>query len=81
MTVLGTTLVDTKALLNVVLLGFSGGVGLVLFWGLAVLAQDRLTGETRPAGSRAGWASVLALGLIACVAMVALGAWAMTQKS
>jgi hypothetical protein len=77
------TIVDTHAFVRVALYGLLGAVGLVLAFGGALLAVDRAEGEGAhavPAAARAGWLLLAALGGAACLALLGVGLWAMTQK-
>jgi hypothetical protein len=70
MTLLAEALVDTGALLNVVLFGFLLGAGAPAAFGLVLLGMDR-----RGAGGAAslGWTALAALGALACAGALALG--------
>jgi hypothetical protein len=71
------TLVDTEALRDVALLSFAGGLGLVVAFGLGLVAWDRVEGRS---AARAPWALTLVAAAIACATIVVVGLWAMTQK-
>jgi hypothetical protein len=77
------TIVDTHAFVRVALYGLLGSLGLVLAFGGALLAVDRAEGDG-PGGAtaavRAGWLALAALGGLACLALLGVGIWAMTQK-
>jgi hypothetical protein len=72
------TLVDLEALGDVALISFVASIGLVTAFSTAVLAYERAGRDGAPA---APWKAVLVVAAVACLAIVALGAWAMTQKS
>jgi hypothetical protein len=76
------TLVDAEALLNVALYGLAGSTGLVIAYGLAVLAHDRASRDDRHgAAATLAWRTVFIVGAGVCLAILAVGFWAMTQKS
>jgi hypothetical protein len=70
MTVVAEALVDTDALLNVLLFGFLLGAGVPAAFGLVLLGIDR-----RGAGGAAtlGWTALALLGALACAGALALG--------
>jgi hypothetical protein len=70
------TLVDTDALWHVAVYSLLAAVGLVTAYGTGVLALDRI-GRGQ---ARAGWTLVATGAGLACLALVAVGFWAMTQK-
>ena len=72
------TLVDVGALWHVALYCVLAAVGLVAAYGTAVLALDR-AGRAE-AGARAAWLVTVSLAGLACVGLLAVGFWAMTQK-
>jgi hypothetical protein len=73
------TIVDTDAFAHVALYGLLGSLGLVLAFGGALLALDRAEGDGA-AVARAGRLLVAALSGTACLALMGIGIWAMTQK-
>jgi fatty acid desaturase len=75
------TLIDVDALLHVALYSLVGAVGLVTAYGTAVLALDRFERPTARGGARAAWTLTIVLAAAVCVALLAAGFWAMTQKS
>jgi hypothetical protein len=75
------TLIDTKALLDVVLISLAAAVALVLAFGTAVVATDRLDAERRFGRAPASWLLTLVVAGLASAGIIALGIWAMTQKS
>lgn len=69
------TIVDTDAFVHVALYGILGALGLVIAFSLALVGVDRAEeGEGRR------WLALTVLGGAACVALLAVGVWAMTQK-
>ena len=74
-------MIDTKALLDVILIGFGGTLALVVAFGTVVLASDRADIERRQARSASPWVATVAVAAVASVGIVALGVWATTQKS
>ena len=76
------TLVDTQALWRIVAIGFGAGAGLVALYGLTLLGltRARATGPEVGAAARAGYGALAVLGALACLALLVLGAWAMTRK-
>lgn len=75
------TLIDGKALLDVALVSFGLTVAAVTAFGTVVLASDRV-GSARQTGRGvvAPWIAAIVVAGIACVAILGLGVWAMTQK-
>jgi hypothetical protein len=74
------SLIDVEALWHVVLYSFLAVVGGVTGYGTVVLALDRVQrDEVTPVG-RAGWILAMGLGGLTCLALLAVGFWAMTQK-
>jgi hypothetical protein len=67
------TLVDVDALWHVALYSVLAAVGLVTAYGTAVVALER--GE-----DQGGWRIVGVTAVLACLALLAVGFWAMTQK-
>jgi hypothetical protein len=74
------TLVDVDALWHVALYSVLAALGLVTAYGTAVLALDRIERPANGGEARVGWSAVIALAGLACVALLAVGLWAMTQK-
>ena len=75
------TLVDTDALWHAALYAFLGSMLFVASFGLAIFAHDR---AARAGGMREralAWNVALGVGLIGCLGVLAVGVWAMTQKS
>jgi hypothetical protein len=75
------TLIDTDALLDVILISFGATVALVLAFGTAVVATDRVEKERRFGRPAAPWLATLVVAGLASAGIIALGIWAMTQKS
>jgi hypothetical protein len=75
------TLVDTGALLDVVLISFGATLALVIAFGSAVLAADRVSTERERSRAVAPWVATLVVAALASAGIVAVGVWAMTQKS
>ena len=75
------TLIDGKALVDVVVVSFALTVAAVTAFGTAVLAADRAS-DARDSHRRpvAPWIATLAVAAIGCTAILVLGIWAMTQK-
>lgn len=79
---LASAIVDWAALWKIAVAGFVAGAGLVAVYGVGVLGVVRARGvggaeaEPRPAW----WGVVLVAGLL-CLALIAVGVYAMTQKS
>jgi hypothetical protein len=78
------TIIDTDAFWHVALYGILGAAGLVIAFSVALLGFDRAEGPDAggsvPGAARAGWLALTVLGGAACVALLAVGVWAMTQK-
>ncbi|WP_445151250.1 hypothetical protein [Baekduia sp. Peel2402] len=68
------TIIDTNAFLHVALYGVLGALGLVLAFSVALVGLDRAE------DGEAQWLVLTVLGGAACVALLAVGVWAMTQK-
>ncbi len=83
---LAAAIIDTDAFWHVALYGVLGAVGLVLAFSVALLGFDRAEGPDAGAdgsvsgAARAGWLLLTALGGAACLALLGVGIWAMTQK-
>ena len=77
MTALAAELVDVNALVHVAAYGLGGTLALVGSFGVLVTAYDRVDTAERPAG----WWLLLGVAATACLVVVAVGIWAMTQKS
>ena len=76
------TLIDVDALAHVAAVAFAATCGLVLAFGTAVLALDRIgAGREAEEGTPPAWVAALFCCSVFIVALLALGAWAMTQKS
>lgn len=79
------TIIDTDAFVHVALYGVLGAVGLVLAFSAALLGFDRAEGPDAggsvSGAARAGWMLLAVLGGAACLALLAVGVWAMTQKA
>ena len=76
------TLVDTDALWHAALYATVGSMLFVAAFGLAIFARDRAARAGQDMRERAlAWHVVLGVALIGCVGVLALGVWAMTQKS
>jgi hypothetical protein len=74
MALLLSTIIDTDAFAYVALYGVLGALGLVLAFSVALVGLDRAEeGEAQ-------WLVLTVLGGAACVALLAVGVWAMTQK-
>jgi hypothetical protein len=88
MSMLASTIVDTHAFVRVALYGVLAAVGLVLAFSGALLAFERAEGDGEDAGggatvgvgARVLWLGVTALLGAGCIALLAAGVWAMTQK-
>jgi hypothetical protein len=74
------TLVDTDALWHVAVYSLLAALGLVTAYGTAVLALDRMDRPATAGGARVAWAALIGLAGLACIALLAVGIWAMTQK-
>jgi hypothetical protein len=78
------TIIDTDAFVHVALYGVLAAVGLVLAFSVALVGLDRAEGPdaggSASGAARVGWLALTALGGAACVALLAVGVWAMTQK-
>jgi len=74
------TFVDTDALWHVAVYSALAAVGLVTAYGTAVVALDRVGRSEGAGGARAGWMLVIGLAAVACLALLGVGFWAMTQK-
>ena len=75
------TLVDTDALWHAALYAFVGGIVFVGAFGLAILARDRAAAEGEGMRERAAaWNVAMGVALVGCLAVLAVGVWAMTQK-
>jgi hypothetical protein len=74
------SLIDVNALWHVALYSVIGAIGLVTAYSTAVLALDRMERPATGAGARAGWALAIAVAGLVCLALLATGLWAMTQK-
>ncbi len=74
------TLVDIDALWHVAVYSAVAAVVLVTAYGSGVLALNRLGREGTSAAARTGWAVAVALAALVCIALLATGIWAMTQK-
>jgi hypothetical protein len=81
---LASSIIDTDALGHVAIYGILGAVGLVIAFSVALLGFDRAEGPDAggsiSAGARAGWLLLTVLGGAACLALLGVGVWAMTQK-
>ena len=76
------SLVDTEALWHAALYAFVGSMAFVGSFGLAIFARDRAAREgPAPRERAAAWNVLLGVALIGCVAIMAVGVWAMAQKS
>lgn len=76
------TLIDVDALAHVAVVAFAATCGLVLAFGTAVHALDRIgAGREAEEGTPPAWALALFISALFIFALLALGAWAMTQKS
>jgi hypothetical protein len=75
------TVIDTDALFDVVLISFGATVALVVAFGTAVVATDRIDTERRFGRPGALWLATLVVAALASAAIIAVGIWAMTQKS
>jgi hypothetical protein len=74
------TVVDTDAFLHVALYGLLAAVGLVVCFGGALIGFDRSRRAEGGGAASAAWLTLTALGGAACVGLLAVGLWAMTQK-
>lgn len=78
------TIIDTDAFWHVALYGVLGAVGLVIAFSVALLGFERAEGPDAggsvSGAARAGWLTLTVLGGAGCVALLAVGVWAMTQK-
>jgi hypothetical protein len=72
MTLFADPLVDTDALLNVLLYGFVVGAGVPAAFGLVLLGLDRRS-HHHGAADAIGWTALAAAGALACLAALALG--------
>lgn len=70
-----STIIDTNAFVHVALYGVLGALGLVLAFSMALVGLDRAE-----VGKGQQWLALTVLGGAACVALLAVGVWAMTQK-
>jgi len=76
------SLVDTDALWHAALYAFVGSMLFVGVFGLAIFARDRAARAGAGMRDRAlAWNVVLGVALIGCLGVIAVGVWAMTQKS
>lgn len=67
---------------KVVAVGLTGGVGLVVTWGLLLLGLER-TQEVRSGargGTVVGYGALALVGGLCTLALLGLGLWAITQK-
>lgn len=76
MTALAAELVDVGALAHVAVYGLVGTLALVGSFSALVTAYDHVDTAERPAG----WWLLLGVAAAACLVIVAVGVWAMTQK-
>ena len=75
-------IIDTDALLSVIVASLVAGVGVTMTFSLVILAATR-SAELRRDGGRAGAAALAALsmlGVLVCVAAVVFGIQIMTSK-
>jgi hypothetical protein len=70
-----STIIDTDAFVHVALYGVLGALGLVLAFSFALVGIDRAED-----GKGRQWLALTVLGGAACLALLAVGVWAMTQK-
>ena len=69
-------------LAKVVAVGLTGGVGLVVTWGLLLLGLER-TQEIRTGargGTVVGYGAIALVGALCTLGLLGLGLWAITQK-
>jgi hypothetical protein len=74
------SLIDVDAMWHVVLYSAVAAVGLATAYGTAVLALDRIERTETGPGERAVWMLTVGLSGAVCLALVAIGFWAITQK-
>jgi hypothetical protein len=73
------TLVDTDALWHVAVYALGGGAVFISAFAVAVYARDRAA-RGGVSGGAVVWNIAMGAALAACLAVFALGIWAMTQK-
>jgi hypothetical protein len=80
--ILAGDIVDWEALLKVVYQALGAGLGVTLAFSLAVAGSTRFADEMREnnTGRAALFGAMAVLGLLVCLAAVALGIVVMTQK-
>jgi hypothetical protein len=64
-----------------VLISFGATLALVIAFGTAVVATDRVDTERRFGRPATPWLATLVVAAVASAGIIALGIWAMTQKS
>ena len=83
MILFGAPLVEWSELGKVVLVGFAGGVGLVLTWGLLLMGLERVqevrSGERGGSGALVVYGGMALFGGVCTLVMLLLGLWAITQ--
>jgi hypothetical protein len=79
--VLGSSIVDFDALWKIILVGFAGGAGVVVAFGVVLLARSRYA-DTREGDivTRGGYLLVAVLGASFCALALVAGFVAMTKK-
>ena len=81
MSALGSSIVDFDALWKIILVGFAGGAGVVVAFGVVLLARSRYA-EAREGdvAARGGYLLVALLGAAFCAVALVAGFVAMTKK-
>jgi hypothetical protein len=77
---LGASLVDVDALWHVAFYSFFAVVGGVTAYGTVVLALDRVQRDEVTPTERDGSTLATGVGGLACLALLVVGDWAMTEK-
>jgi hypothetical protein len=78
---LAAELVEVDALWHVLLYSVAGTLGLVVAFGTVLFALDRGARDGEAGMARGAWVTVAVAAGLVCLALLAFGIWAMTQKS
>jgi NADH:ubiquinone oxidoreductase subunit 6 (subunit J) len=79
MSVFATPLINTSALLKIIVVAFAAGAGVVIAFGFLLLGLSR-AGKTENRSTRLANYAISALAGLFCIAAVALGVYAMAKK-